>query len=154
MFSCLTANSYPLLADVYESVDVQNEATGVVEKAWKYKETIECTAKGQISTGIDRNAANMDSGQKTIQNKETLKIRAQTKIPTYYRVVKVRNDAGVVWTEDTIINSDGGFEGSTIFEPKSNIPILDHNGRIIEYEVTISRQDIQKLDIYVEPEVP
>jgi hypothetical protein len=152
MFFCLSANSYPLLADIYESVDVQEEPTGVVGKAWRYKETVSCSAKGQISTGIDRNAANMDSGQKTIQTKELLKIRTQNKIPTYYRVVRVRNDFGVVWTEDTVINTDGGLEGSTIFEPKSSIPILDHNGRVIEYEITISRQDIQKLTLYSPPE--
>ncbi len=152
MFSCLSANAYPLLADIYESVDVQDETTGLVSKQWQFKETIACSARGQVSTGIDKNAANVNSGQKTIKATENLKIRSKNALFTADRVVRVRNDFQVVWTEDTILNSEGGFNGSTIFEPKGSVPILDHNGYVIEHETTIGRQDIQKLELYVPPE--
>jgi len=152
MFSCLSANSYPLLADVYESVDVQNSDTGLVLKQWQFKETISCSAKGQISTGIDKNASNVNSGQKTIKATESLKIRSKNALSTADRVVLIRNDFGTVWKEDIVINSEGGFQNSTIFEPKGSVPILDHNGYIIEYETTIGRQEIQKLALYVPPE--
>ena len=151
MFSCLSANSYPLLADIYESVDVQDETTGMVSKKWQYKETIQCSARGQISTGIDKNAADVSFNMKTIRATENLKIRSRGSLSTADRVVKIRNDYTVVWKEDTIINTEGGFEGATIFEPKGSVPILDHNGYVIEYETTIGRQEVQKLEIYVPP---
>lgn len=151
MFSCLSANAYPLLADIYQSVDVQDESTGMVSKKWQFKETIACTARGQISTGIDKNASNVVSGPKTIQATENLKIRAKNSLSTAERIVRIRNDIDVVWKEDIVINTEGGFEGSTIFEPKGSVPLIDHNGHVIEYETTISRQQVQKLDIYVPP---
>lgn len=151
MFSCLSANAYPLLADIYEPVEIQDELTGAVSKQWQFKETIACQTRGQTSTGIDKNAANMISGPKTIHTTENLKIRAKESISTVYRVVKIRNDFDVVWKEDIIINTEGGFQGSTIFEPKGSVPILDHNGYIIEYETTIGRQEVQKMTVYVPP---
>lgn len=151
MFSCLSANAYPLLADVYEPITIQDEDTGLVSKQWVFKERIACSAKNQVAGGIDKNAANLSSGQKTIKATEVLKIRSKLLVSTNHRVVKIRNDRGVIWLEGDIINTEGGFEGSTIFEPKGSVPILDHNGTVIEWETTISRQDIQKLEIYVPP---
>ena len=142
MFSCLSANSYPLLADVYESVDVQNSDTGLVLKQWQFKETISCSAKGQISTGIDKNASNVNSGQKTIKATESLKIRSKNALSTADRVVLIRNDFGTVWKEDIVINSEGGFQNSTIFEPKGSVPILDHNGSVSYTHLTLPTKRI------------
>ena len=152
MFSCLSSNAYSLLADIYEPVDVQNQNTGVVNKEWRLKETIPCMTKSQISSGIDRNSASTTSGQKIIQTTENIKLRSKKSISTAYRIVEIRNDYGPIWIEDRILNSQGGFgdNGSTIFESKGSIPILDHNGNVIEFETTISRQDIQSITLYVE----
>lgn len=154
MFSCLASNAYSLLADIYEPVEIQDENTGVVAKKWQFKETVACMSKSQISSGIDRNASNQISGQRIIQATESIKLRSKNSISTAYRIVEIRNDYGPIWVEDRIINTQGGFGagGSTIFESKGSIPILDHNGNIIEFETTISRQDIQTLEVYVAEE--
>lgn len=152
MFSCLSSNAYSLYADIYGPVEIQNENTGIVEKTWKFIETIKCMSKSQLSSGIDKNASNVTTGQKIIQVNETVKIRSKKSISTAYRIVNIRNKDGVVWAEDRIINSQGGFgvQGSTIFESRGSIPILDHNGNIIEFETTIARQDIQSLAVAVQ----
>lgn len=149
MFSCLTSNAYSLYADIYGPVEMQNENTGIVEKTWQFIETIKCMSKSQVSSGIDKNASNVTTGQKIIQVNETVKIRSKQSISTAYRIVNIRNKEGIVWAEDRIINSQGGFgtKGSTIFESRGSIPILDHNGNIIEFETTIARQDIQSLTV-------
>jgi hypothetical protein len=51
-----------------------------------------------------------------------------------------------VWNEDDTISSQGGVDGATIFEPRGSTPIIDFDGRVIEYETVLQRQEIQTLE--------
>ncbi len=75
-----------------------------------------------------------------------VKIRSLAAINSEDRVVAIRNSFGVVWNEDDTISSQGGIDGATIFEPRGSTPIVDFDGRVLEYETVLQRQEIQTLE--------
>ena len=76
-----------------------------------------------------------------------VKVRASEIIPSDRRVVRVRNSQGIIFLENQDPSSDGGFQGSTIFEPRGSTPLLNFDGSVIEYETVLMRQEIQRIDV-------
>ena len=145
--SCLAHSAYNMKADIYEFETEQDENTGAMVKTWTLKETVDCLAKGIVRDTLSPNASSVDLKNYLIAISNIVKLRTNKPISSSYRVVNVRNNDGIIWSEDATINSEGGFEGSTIFEPRGSTPIIDFTGKVIEYEVMLQRQEIQRLDV-------
>lgn len=145
--SCLVHSMYNMKADIYESEATQDENTGVIIKSWSLKESVECLVKPILSSSLRADSASTDIQNYLIAVSNIIKVRTSDPISSSYRVVNVRNSDGLIYRESDVITSAGGFQGSTIFEPRGSTPVIDFNGSIIEWETNLHRQEIQRLDV-------
>lgn len=143
---CITGSSYTMLADIYVPTKTQDPNSGVVLKTWVNDKTIKCMAKGILRDSIQQNSSAVDIKNYLTAVSNVVKLRSLQPINSEHRVVSIRNSDGVVWTEGDTISSQGGLNGATIFEPRGSTPIIDFNGRVIEYETVLQRQEIQTLE--------
>jgi hypothetical protein len=134
-------------ADIYEHTPVQDEQTGAIIKSWSKLETVDCLAKSIVSDTLRADSSSIDLKNYLINISNIIKIRTNKPINSGCRVTNIRNSDGVIWSESTTVPSEGGYEGTTIFEPRGTSPIMDFNGKVIEYEVILQRQEIQRLDV-------
>lgn len=143
--TCLTSINYTMKADVYKPT-VEQDATGAVKKTYTYEKTLDCLARTVTTTSVSRgNTTDMSINQYINYLTSIIKLRTSISIPTDRKIVMVRNDDGIIWTEVQDPTSSGGFNGSTIFEIRGSTPIFNFDGSIIEYEVILTRQENQKL---------
>lgn len=131
-------------ADIYQPTITQ-DATGAVVKTWTYEKTIECSARGILRKGVGDNSFSVSLQDYLNVFTSMLKIRSSSAISTAKRIVRVGNADGVIFLENQDPASEGGFQGSTIFEPRGSTPILNFDGSVIEYETVLVRQEIQRL---------
>lgn len=131
-------------ADIY-SASVTQDATGAVVKSWAFEKTIDCIARGVIRKGVGENSTAVEVNNYLNILHSMVKLRASEIIPSDRRVVRVRNNDGVIFLENQDPSSDGGFQNSTIFEPRGSTPLINFDGSIVEYETVLMRQEIQKL---------
>jgi hypothetical protein len=143
---CLTGSSYTMKADIYVPTKTQDQNTGAVMKTWVNSKTISCFAKGIVRDTISDNSSAVDIKNYLTAVSNIVKIRSLSPINSEYRVVAIRNSQGVIWSEGDTISSQGGISGATIFEPRGSTPIMDFDGRVIEYETVLQRQEIQTLE--------
>lgn len=144
MPNCIVSTAYTMKADIY-SASVTQDVTGAVVKQWTYEKTIDCFARGVIRKGVGDNSTVVEINNYLNILHSMVKVRASEIIPSDKRVVKIRNSSGVVFLENQDPSSDGGFENSTIFEPRGSTPLINFDGSIIEYETVLMRQEIQEL---------
>ena len=76
-----------------------------------------------------------------------IKFRCSQVLSSDRRVVRIRNDDGVIFLENQDPSSAGGFQGSTIYEPRGSTPMVGFDGTVIGYETILMRQEIQKLSV-------
>ena len=152
--SCLAHSTYTMKADIYEPTTTRNATNGMITKSWAIQKTVACYARGILGSQLGGNSADVGIKDYITITKDFIKIRTADPISSEYRVVSIRNPEGVIWTEDYIQNTQGGLNGSTvelngstIFEPSGSTPLLDHTGRVIEYETILKRQEIQSLEV-------
>lgn len=144
MANCITSTSYTMKADIYQAVITQ-DSTGAVLKAWEFEKTINCFASGIVVKGIGDNSTNVSiTGYLNTLN-SMIKLKSQFIIPSDRRVVNVRNKSGVIYLENQDPATEGGFENSTIFEPRGSTALINFDGSVIEYETVLMRQEIQRL---------
>lgn len=143
--SCLAGSTYNMQADIYEPTTTRDETNGMVTKAWALRETVSCQARAVLGSQLGGNSAQVSLKDYLTQSTDFIKIRSKNPISSLYRVINVRNSQGLIWTEDYIQNSLGGLEGATIFEPRGTTPLVDHTGKVIEYETVLQRQEIQSI---------
>jgi hypothetical protein len=136
-----------MTADIYAPETTRNETNGMVLKTWTVQSTVSCFARSILGSQLGGNSAQVDLKDYLINSKDFVKIRTKGPISSEYRVVSIRNSDGLIWTEDYIQNSAGGLDGATIFEPSGTTPLLDYNGRVIEYETVLKRQEVQTLEV-------
>lgn len=144
--SCLASSLYTMKADIYAPEVTRNATNGMVTKTWTLTETISCTARGLLGSKMGNNSAGVDIKDQIVINKDFIKIRTSSPISTSNRVVGIRTANDVIWKEDYIANSKGGVQGATIFEPRGSTPIIGFDGKVIEYETVLQRQEIQELE--------
>jgi len=144
MGKCLASISYTMKADIYQPTITQ-DATGAVIRTWAFEKTIDCTARGILRKGVGDNSVSISLEEYINVFNSTLKLRSGISIPTDRRVVRVRNSDAVIFLENQDPASEGGFQGSTIFEPRGSTPLTRFDGTVIEYETVLVRQEIQKL---------
>lgn len=144
---CLTGSSYTMKADIYVPTKTQDANTGIVAKAWELDSSISCMAKGIVRDTISNNSSAVDLANYLTAVTNIVKIRTRHPINSEYRLANIRNSEGAVWTEGDTINSQGGIDGTTIFEPRGSTPIIDFDGKVLEYETVLQRQEIQTLEI-------
>jgi len=132
-------------ADIYMPTISQDD-TGAVVKVWVFEKTISCVARGIITKGIRDNSTSISINDYINMLVSIVKIRSQQVIPTDRRVVRIRNSDGVIFLENQDPSTDGGFQGSTIFEPRGSTPLINFDGSVIEYETVLQRQEIQRID--------
>lgn len=144
MANCIVSSGYTMQADIY-SASVTQDATGAVSKSWTYQKTIDCFARSILRKGVDENSTFANIDDYLIITGSMIKLRSAETIPYNVRLVKVRNEDGVIYLENQDPSTAGGFEGSTIFEPRGSTPIVNFDGSIIEYETILMRQEIQRL---------
>ena len=145
MAGCIPSVSYTMKADIYKPT-ISQDATGAVVKSWTLEKTIDCVARGVVRKGVGENSTTVEVNNYLNILHSMVKLRASTVIPSDRRVVRVRNNAGVIFAENQDPSSDGGFQGSTIFEPRGSTPLLNFDGSVIEYETVLMRQEIQRID--------
>lgn len=144
--SCIAKSSYTMKADIYQPTITQ-DSTGAVVKVWTFEKTVDCTARGILRKGVGENSTAVEINNYINTLTALIKMRTLEVIPSDRRVVRVRNDDVVIFLENQDPSSDGGFQSSTIFEPRGSTPILNFDGRIIEYETVLMRQEIQRLPV-------
>ena len=145
--SCLAHSTYTMTADIYTPQHTRDETNGMILKIWTLDSTISCFARAILGSQLGGNSAQVELKNYLINSKDFVKIRTATPISSQYRIVAIKNSDGVIWTEEYIENSEGGVDNATIFEPSGTTPLLDHNGKIIEYETVLKRQEIQLLEV-------
>ena len=131
-------------ADIYQST-VTQDSTGAVVKVWTFEKTIDCLARGILRKGVGENSTAVEINDYVNILTSLVKVKSAEVIPSDRRVVRIRNNAGVIFLENQDPSSDGGFQGSTIFEPRGSTPIMNYDGRLIQYETVLMRQEIQRL---------
>lgn len=144
MGACITSTAYTMKADVYQAT-VAQDATGAVVKTWTFEKTINCVAKGVIRNGVEDNSTTVEISNYLNTLHSLVKLRASEIISTDKRVVNIRNNSQVIFAENQDPSTDGGFQGSTIFEPRGSTPLINFDGSVIEYETVLMRQEIQRL---------
>ena len=132
-------------ADIYQAT-ISQDATGAVIRSWTFEKTINCLAKGVVRKGLGDNSTTVEINNYLNMLSSMVKIRAAEVIPSDRRVVRVRNSSGVIYLENQDPATDGGFENSTIFEPRGSTPLINFDGSVIEYETVLMRQEIQRMD--------
>lgn len=146
MSGCIPSTSYNMKADIYKPT-ISQDSTGAVVKSWTLEKTINCVARGVVRKGVGENSTAVEINNYLNILHSMVKIRASEIIPSDRRVVRVRNAQGVIFLENQDPSSDGGFQGSTIFEPRGSTPLLNFDGSVIEYETVLMRQEIQRIDV-------
>jgi uncharacterized protein (UPF0248 family) len=144
MVKCIASTSYTMKADIYQPT-VTQDATGAVVKNWTFEKTVSCYVKGILSTGLGKNSTEVSIDYLINMLNSLVKFRSSEVIPTNRRVVRIRNNSGVVFLENQDLSSDGGFQSSTIFEPRGSTALFNFDGSVIEYETVLKRQEIQRL---------
>lgn len=134
-------------ADLYAPTDSVDQFTGAIVKTWEFVKTIDCLARGIITTSTGSNSSDFVTAKFINYPQNTIKFRANQPIDASYRVVAIRNDQEVIWKEDQYGANNGGLNGATIFEPRGSTPITDHRGMVLEYETMLDRQEIQQLTV-------
>jgi len=133
-------------ADIYQAT-ISQDSTGAVVKIWTFEKTIDCIARGVLRKGVGENSTAVEVNNYLNMLSSMIKLRASEIIPSDRRVVRVRNDDGVIFLENQDPSTDGGFQGSTIFEPRGSTPLINFDGSVIEYETVLMRQEIQRLAV-------
>lgn len=145
MGSCISSTAYNMKADIYRST-ISQDSSGAVVRVWVFEKTINCVARGVVRKGIGENSTAVEVNNYLNILHSMVKVRAKDIIGTDRRVVSIRNADGVIFAENQDPSSEGGYQGSTIFEPRGSTPLLNFDGRVIEYETVLMRQEIQRLD--------
>lgn len=141
---CTAGTFYTMKADIYIPHKAQNEL-GMVESAWTYSETINCSAKTILRDTLLSGSNSIDIAGMYVQAIDIIKIRSSLPIDPKTRVTNIRNKDDVIWTESSTISTDGGINGATIFEPRGSTPIINFDGSVLEYETLLQKQEVQKL---------
>ena len=133
-------------ADVYKATKTQDTSSGVIQNVWALDRTIACQAKGIIRDSVQSNSSAVDIANYLVNLSNVVKLRSAAPLSSEDRVVAIRNDSGVIWTESDVITSQGGLNNATIFEPRGSTPVINFDGKVIEYETVLQRQEIQTLE--------
>ena len=144
--SCLSHAAYTMKADVYKATKTQDTSSGVIQNVWALDRTIACQAKGIIRDSVQSNSSAVDIANYLVNLSNVVKLRSAAPLSSEDRVVAIRNASGVIWTESDVITSQGGLNNATIFEPRGSTPVINFDGKVIEYETVLQRQEIQTLE--------
>lgn len=142
--SCIAKSSYTMQADIYQPTITQ-DSTGAVVKTWTFEKTVDCLARGILRKGVGENSTAVEINDYLNVLLSLVKIRTADVIGSDRRVVRIRNSNQIIFLENQDPSSEGGFQNSTIFEPRGSTPIMNFNGKVIEYETVLRRQEIQRL---------
>ena len=142
--SCIAKSAYTMKADIYQPTITQ-DSTGAVVKSWAFEKTVDCLARGILRKGVGENSTAVEINDYLNILTSLVKVRTAEVIGSDRRVVRIRNNDQVIFVENQDPSSEGGFQGSTIFEPRGSTPIMNFNGKLIEYETVLRRQEIQRL---------
>lgn len=146
MANCIAGTAYTMEADIYIPT-VSQDATGAVVKTWAFEKTINCVARGILRKGVGENSTAVEINAYINVLTALVKIRAAEVIPTNRRVVRIRNSSGIIFAENQDPSSEGGFQSSTIFEPRGSTPMTNFDGSVVEFETVLQRQEIQRIDV-------
>jgi hypothetical protein len=144
MGKCIASIAYTMKADIYVPTISQNSIGGAV-KVWTLDDTIDCLVRGILRKGVGDNSVSVSLEDYINIFTTSLKMRSSMEIDSEYRIANVRNSEETIYLETQYPSSEGGLNGTTIFEPRGSTPLVGFDGRIIEYETVIVRQQIQKL---------
>jgi hypothetical protein len=144
MAGCISSTSYTMKADIYQST-ISQDATGAVVRTWTFEKTINCIARGVIRKGVGENSTAVEINNYLNILHSMVKLRASEIIPSDRRVVRIRNNSHVIFLENQDPSTEGGFQNSTIFEPRGSTPLINFDGSVVEYETILMRQEVQKL---------
>lgn len=146
MGSCIAGTAYTMKADIYVAL-ISQDSIGKVTKSWIFEKTIDCMARGILRKGVGENSTAFDINNYVNILNSMVKVRSSEIIPADRRVVNIRNNDVVIYKENQDPSTEGGFQNSTIFEPRGSTPIMNFDGGVIEYETVLMRQEVQVLEV-------
>jgi len=127
-------------ADIYSQEDTQDEDTGALKKNWIFTDTVDCFAKGSVSSAGSRG---QDKQQYTTKYKDTesIQIRVDKYINQRQKITNIRNKNGeVIWYELNYPTNT-----PTVFEIVGNTPITDPFGEILGWNLLAQRSENQTI---------
>lgn len=143
--ACLASISYVMTADVYTYTMTQ-DITGVPVKTWTFNKTVVCNVRNIIATGKSTNSAFLEVNKINNAIVQMVKLKCSEKFDENVRLTNIRNRNGdLLFAEYQDLSGNDGVAGATIFEPRGSLALFNYNGKIIEYETTLMRQEVQKL---------
>lgn len=145
MIECLASTNYTLRADIYKPLVSQDQKTGMRINTWQYERTVLCSVRSIFRKGTGDNSTALEIEEYINQLNSMVKLRCNRIIPLDRVVLNIRNKDLTIYQENQDPSSAGGYNTSTIFDVNGTAPILNYDGRIIEYESILRRREIQKL---------
>lgn len=132
MYGCITGSRYTNTAEVYRQTKTVDD-TGQTQRVWSLLDTINC----QVSRAY-LGKPNEEWSGSTYRTNESAILKTRAEIERGDRIASILDVNGKdLWKE-----SDSE---TTIFDVVGIDPITDGFGQFIEYEIFLSRSEVQNL---------
>ncbi len=134
MYGCITGSTYTNTADVYRQTKTVDD-TGQTQREWSLLSVIACHASRAY---LGKPNANEEWSGNTYRTNESVILKTRAEIERGDRV------AGILDINSKDLWKESDTE-STIFDVVGIDPITDGFGQFVEYEVFLSRSEVQNL---------
>lgn len=132
--SCLLHARYNMRMDVLEQTKTQTES-GAIKRTWQVREAdVPCIARG-ISGGGIRVVGSTERWGDRHEDVEIVKIQTAYNISKRDRIRNIRDSRGNIAWEDEGVD--------VVFDVLGSMPVLDPFGRIVEYDLMVTRAEVQ-----------
>jgi len=139
----LIGSLMPMQADIYAQSSKQDSNTGSIKKMWSYVRTIDCSAKGNITSSGTSRSSDKQLFSNKYENQQIVEIRSISQINYREKINNIRDSAGnVIWKE---LNYP--TETPTVFEVISSTPVTDPFGNVIAYNSIAKRSENQEIGL-------
>lgn len=129
-----------MTATLYSEDFVQNSESGEFSRTYSDEGQVSCYAAGVVASGKDV-PGTFEEYTRTGFYSSTDMVRMYTSspIPKDYKVSKITDANGVMWTED--------HGDPTIFDSNGSTPVVSARGAILEYVSMLTRSEVQDVSI-------
>lgn len=132
MYGCITGSRYSNTAEIYRQTKTVDD-TGQTQREWSLQYVIACQASRAYL-----GKPNEEWSGNTYRTNESVILKTRAEIERGDRVAAIEDSLGKdLWKESDT--------ESTIFDVVGIDPITDGFGQFVEYEVFLSRSEVQNL---------
>jgi hypothetical protein len=128
--------------DLYVQTEQQDPDTGAIIREFSYTKTIDCYARGVISSGTTRSLDRQEFSNK-YTNQQYVEVRTKERLTPRYKVKNIVDSNGnPIWYE---INYPSDTQ--TVFDVVGTTPISDPFGNVVGYNSSLQRAENQQIGI-------